>query len=164
MLILRNIRPTDNTAVAQVIRSVMTEFSCVGEGYSINDRELEDMHTAYSVPGSAFYVLTKEDRIVGVGGYAPLNGSDGSICELRKMYLLPSARGQGGGRLILKRCLDAAREAGFKQMYLETVRAMTAAASMYTRYGFQPLEHPIGNTGHGSCDRYMIIDLVRSEL
>ena len=35
----RRIRPEDNSTVAHIIRTVMTEFDCVGEGYSINDPE-----------------------------------------------------------------------------------------------------------------------------
>ncbi|MGB3801100.1 MAG: GNAT family N-acetyltransferase [Lewinella sp.] len=156
MLKLRPIGPEDNEAVAAVIRTVMTEFSCVGEGYSINDPELGNMHAAYSPPGSAFYALTKEGNIVGVGGFAPLAHSDGTVCELRKMYLLPTARGSGGGRMLLHRCLDEARKDGYERMYLETVRAMTTAATMYARYGFTPLDGPLGKTGHTGCDRYMI--------
>ena len=50
MLTLRPITPTDNSAVARIVRAVMPEFGCVGEGFSINDPELEDMFTAYHQP------------------------------------------------------------------------------------------------------------------
>ena len=39
----------------------------------------------------------------------PLTGGDGTVCELRKMYLLPEARGKGGGKLIMEACLAGAR-------------------------------------------------------
>ncbi|WP_116105872.1 GNAT family N-acetyltransferase [Lewinella sp. IMCC34191] len=159
MLSLRPIRPSDNETVAKLIREVMTEFNCVGEGYSINDPELRDMYAAYSRPGSDFYVLTSDGDIVGVGGFAPLAHADESVCELRKMYLQPAARGKGGGRLILERCLEGARKHGYRRMYLETVHGMATAGRMYSRYGFTPLDGPLGNTGHSSCDRYMIHDL-----
>ena len=156
MLTLRPIQPTDNAAVARIIRTVMPEFNCVGEGFSINDPELEDMYTAYTQPRSAFYVLTDETGTVGVGGYAPLAGGDGTICELRKMYLLPTVRGKGGGKLIMDACLAGARRDGYDAMYLETVRAMTTAAKVYARYGFTYLDGPMGSTGHSGCDRFMI--------
>ena len=156
MLTLRPITPADNPVVAQIVRTVMPEFGCVGEGFSINDPELEDMYTTYHQPRSAFYVLEEDGMAVGVGGYAPLAGGDGSVCELRKMYLLPAARGKGGGKLIMEACLSGARKAGFAAMYLETVTAMTTAAQVYRRYGFELIDGPMGATGHGGCDRFML--------
>ena len=160
MLQLRPIRREDNFAVSQVIRTVMTEFHCIGEGFSINDPEVNDMHAAYPRPQAGFFVLTDpEDRIVGVGGYGPLTGGDGSTCELRKMYLLPAARGQGAGLRLLQHCLQVAAGDGYERMYLETVAGMKDAAALYARNGFTPLPGPLGSTGHCGCDRYMVRDL-----
>lgn len=172
MLTLRALTPADNAPAANVIRTVMPEFGCVGEGYSINDPELEDMYATYSADRSAFFVLEQEVGgpagakvgtsgavVVGVGGYAPLTGGDGTVCELRKMYLLPEARGFGGGRLILDACLAGARADGFERMYLETVTAMTTARAVYEKYGFEFLEWPLGATGHSGCDLFMVRDL-----
>ena len=39
--ILREIQQEDNEQVARIIRQVMTEFGAVGDGYSINDPEVE---------------------------------------------------------------------------------------------------------------------------
>ncbi len=159
MLTLRPIRAADNEAAARVIRTVMPEFDCVGEGYSINDPEVEDLYGAYTQPGSNFFVLTDPtliSAVVGVGGYAPLLGGDPGTCELRKMYLLAAARGKGGGRLLLEACLAGARRDGYARMYLETVAAMTTAAQVYAKYGFTPLDGPLGATGHSRCDRFML--------
>ncbi len=169
MLTIRNILPQDNAATAKVIQTVMPEFNCVGEGFSINDPEVADMASAYAVPGAAFFVLADASAgadagavegsgasIVGCGGFAPLAGGDGSTCELRKMYLLREARGLGGGRMIMQACLDGARKAGYTHMYLETVTAMTDAAAVYLKYGFEYLDLPLGDTGHSGCDRFML--------
>ena len=160
MLTLRPLQPTDNAAAARVIRTVMPEFDCVGEGFSINDPEVDDMYAAYAGPDAAFYVLADETgTVVGVAGYAPLTGGPAGVCELRKMYVLREGRGRGGGRLLMDACLAGARAAGFTRMYLETVRAMTDAAAVYRKYGFRPLDAPLGGTGHSGCDVYMIRDL-----
>lgn len=167
---IRRITPADNTAVANVIRTVMPEFNCVGEGFSINDPEVNDMAGAYQAPGAAFFVLVQEDegeaagagegkipRIVGCGGFAPLAGANPNTCELRKMYILKEARGLGGGRLLMDACLAGARRAGYTQMYLETVAGMTKAGAVYQKYGFQYLDEPMGATGHSGCDQYMLL-------
>lgn len=159
MLTLRTIQPQDNQAVKKLILQVMGEFGCLGEGFSSSDAELDDMHTAYRSPGSAFYVLTDESgTVVGTGGYGPLPGATG-VCELRKMYLLNEVRGKGGGKRILNACLGSARGAGYRQMYLETVQQMTRAAVLYTSYGFAPLSGPLGRTGHCGCDRFLVKEL-----
>ena len=181
MLTLRPITAADNAAVAHVIRTVMPEFDCVGEGFSINDPEVDDMYGTYTTPRSAFFVLerpteadaaptltnsdsstdagTPSGGIVGCGGYAPLAGGDPKVCELRKMYLLPSARGLGGGRLIMDACLAGARADGFARMYLETVTAMKTARAVYAKYGFELLPGPLGATGHSGCDLFMMRSL-----
>lgn len=172
MLALRKITPSDNAAVAHVIRTVMPEFNCVGEGYSINDPEVEDMAGTYNVAGSTFFVIEHEVGgpagagegfsgavVVGCAGFAPLAGGDGTICELRKMYILKEARGYGGGRILLDACLEGARAAGYEKMYLETVSAMKGAAAVYKKYGFETISWPLGATGHSACDVYMVRNL-----
>jgi len=60
LLTLRPITPTDNAAVAHVIRTVMPEFDCVGEGFSINDPEVENMAGAYAGERADFFVIEAE--------------------------------------------------------------------------------------------------------
>lgn len=172
MLSLRKITPADNSAIASIIRTVMPEFSCVGEGFSINDPEVDDMAGAYSSEDAGFFVVEHEvggaagtgegflgTVVLGGAGFAPLAGSDGTVCELRKMYILKEGRGCGGGRLLMDACLEGARAAGYTKMYLETVTTMKDAAEVYKKYGFEPLAWPMGETGHGGCDVYMAREL-----
>jgi putative acetyltransferase len=93
---------------------------------------------------------------VGGGGVAPLEHGEPDVCELRKMYFLPEARGFGAGRAMITRCLDTARELGFKRCYLETLTGMDAAQALYRKQGFTPLCAPMGSTGHHGCDRWFI--------
>jgi putative acetyltransferase len=81
------------------------------------------------------------------------------VCELRKMYFLPEARGIGAGSAMMLQCLDAARAHGFKRCYLETLTGMDAAQALYARHGFRRIDAPMGGTGHFSCDRFFILDL-----
>lgn len=139
----------------------MPEYDCVGPRYSISDPEVDDMYAAYSAPRSAFYaVVEQEDEsIYGVGGYGPLVGSEANVCELRKMYFLPQARGHGMGSKLLQTCIDGARKDGFKFMYLETVFRMVEAEGLYRKFGFKDLDGPMGNTGHSACDHFMMLEL-----
>src|SRR5690606_13987569 len=106
------ILPGDDARMAEVIRTVMPEFGACGDGFAINDPEVDWMSRAYAQPRSAYFVLERDGVVLGGGGMAPLEGGDAGTCELRKMYFLPGARGIGAGAAMMARCLDAAREAG----------------------------------------------------
>ncbi|RDS85611.1 GNAT family N-acetyltransferase [Dyella psychrodurans] len=157
--IIRPIEPRDNSAVANIIRTVMPEFGADGPGFAIHDTEVDDMQASYARSRSAYFVVERHGVVLGGGGVAQLEGATDDVCELRKMYFLPEARGIGAGASMIQRCLDAARGFGFKRCYLETLTGMDAAQSLYRKHGFTPLDTPMGGTGHFSCDRFFIRDL-----
>jgi len=105
-------------------------------------------------------VLERDGKVLGGCGVAPLTGGDPGVCELRKMYFLKEARGAGAGAAMMTRCLDAARQLGFKQCYLETLprdgrgdgACMSAAASAGSM-------DRMGATGHGGCNAFYLLDL-----
>lgn len=156
---IRPIEPGDDAAMAAIIRSVMPEFGAGGDGFAINDPEVDWMHRAYSTPRCAYFVLERDGVVIGGGGVAPLTGAQTDVCELRKMYFLPQARGRGAGRAMMTRCLDAARTLGYRRCYLETLRGMDAAIKLYERSGFELLNAPMGDTGHGGCNRFYLLAL-----
>ena len=158
-IIIRPIEQKDSLAVAHLIRTVMTEFGAVGEGYSIMDPELEDMYTAYLPEHSLFLVIESEGNILGCAGIAPLKGAAAHICELRKMYFYSELRGKGWGRKIMDACMTAAKERNYKQCYLETISSMATARILYEKVGFKAIPSPIGNTGHSSCQLFYLLNL-----
>lgn len=157
--LIRPIEPRDDAAVAAIIRTVMPEFGADGPGFAIHDAEVDTMSTAYAQPRSSYFVVERGGQVIGGGGVAPLVNGDADVCELRKMYFLPEARGIGAGRALMQSCLDAARGHGFKRCYLETLTGMDAAQALYVKSGFTPLCAPMGGTGHFSCDRFFIREL-----
>ena len=157
--LIRPITPADDAAIAAIIRKVMPEFGADGPGFAIHDAEVSAMSAAYSAPRSAYFVIEVDGVVMGGGGIAPLQHADAGICELRKMYFLPEARGSGAGAAMMARCLQAARDAGFRQCYLETLTGMDAAMRLYERSGFRRIDGPMGATGHGGCNTFYLLDL-----
>lgn len=156
---IRPIRADDDAAVAAIIRSVMPEFGAGGAGFAIHDPEVAAMNANYAAPGHRYLVVERAGQVEGGGGIAPLTGSDGSVCELRKMYFLPTLRGVGAGAALMGACLDFAREAGFRQCYLETLTGMDRAQALYERSGFRRIDSAMGCTGHFGCNRFYLLDL-----
>ena len=158
-VVIRPIQAGDDAAMAAIIRAVMPEFGADGPGFAIHDAEVDTMHEAYARPRRAYFVVVRDGHVIGGGGIAPLEGGDADVCELRKMYFLPEARGIGAGNAMMLRCLDAAREHGFGRCYLETLSGMDAAQKLYRRHGFRQIDAPMGGTGHFSCDQFYLRDL-----
>lgn len=156
---IRPIRHEDDEAVANIIRTVMPEFGASGDGFAINDPEVDWMHRAYSAPRCAYFVVEVDGKVLGGGGIAPLVGGEEDVCELRKMYFLPELRGVGAGAALMEKCLDAARMHGFHRCYLETLRGMDDAMRLYERTGFNRILSPMGETGHSGCNAFYVLDL-----
>ena len=156
---LRPIRPEDDPEVAAIIREVMPEFGAVGQGFAIQDPEVDFMSRAYAGTRAIYFVLERDGRVVGGGGIGPLAGAADDVCELRKMYFRREARGGGMGEALLRRCIEEARSRGYRTMYLETLTGMDAAQKLYSKLGFRRLEEAMGATGHHGCNRYYALGL-----
>jgi putative acetyltransferase len=156
---IRPVARRDDPVMAGIVRATLTEFGATGPGYAIHDPEIDMMTETYSQPGHGYWVLERSGQVVGGGGFGPLNGGEPDVCELRKMYFLPAARGSGMGARILAQALDGARAAGYRRCYLETLLAMTQARKLYESFGFRMLCGPMGATGHSACDTWYALDL-----
>jgi len=156
---IREIEPRDNAEVATVIRKVLVEMGVPKVGTAYEDKSLDDMHGTYQNSGMKYFVVEEDGKLIGGCGIAPLTGTGENICELQKMYFLPEARGRGIGAEMMQICLDFAKEAGYKQCYLETLPYMEHARKLYARTGFRSLDKPMGDTGHYNCTMWMLLDL-----
>jgi len=153
---IRPIRPGDDVTMAKIIRQVMPEFSADGPGFALHDSEVDTLSEAYTRRGSAYFVIEQNGRVMGGGGIAPLLGATPDTCELRKMYFLPEARGFGVGQQLVELCVETARTMGYKWCYLETLKTMIDAKSLYERNGFRRIDKPLGRTGHFGCDSWYV--------
>lgn len=154
--ILREIQPRDNKQIAKVIREVLIEFGVPKVGTAYEDKTLDMMFETYNIPNTVFFIVEKDFQIIGGAGIMQLKGSNENICELQKMYFSPEARGKGLGAKMMKTCLKKAKEFGYKKCYLETLPYMKDARKLYHKVGFESLDSPLGNTGHYSCNMWMI--------
>ncbi|RPH29847.1 GNAT family N-acetyltransferase [Buttiauxella warmboldiae] len=157
---LRRITAQDNAAIARVIREVSAEYGLTADkGYTVADPNLDELYQVYSQPGHAYWVVELDGEVVGGGGVAPLTCSEPDICELQKMYFLPTVRGKGLAKRLALQAMDFARAEGFKRCYLETTAFLTEAIALYQRLGFEHISEPLGCTGHVDCEVRMLKSL-----
>ncbi|WP_320175306.1 helix-turn-helix domain-containing GNAT family N-acetyltransferase [Maridesulfovibrio sp.] len=154
---IRPIVAEDDPAVARVIRLVSEEYGLRAEdGYAVGDPSVDHMSSAYADKGGCYWVVESKGRVVGGGGVAALQGGDGHVCELQKMYYTSECRGRGLGRKLVLMALEFARSFGYEACYLETTGELREAISLYEALGFERQKDLLGDTGHEVCElRYL---------
>ena len=156
---IRTIAREDNAAIAVIIRATLKEFGVDKPGTVYYDETTDALFQLFQTPGSVYYVLEQGSTIVGGGGIFPSPGLAEGTCELVKMYLAKEVRGLGYGKILIQKSLDWAKNAGYRQVYLETMPELKQALSVYEKFGFRYIDAPMGNTGHFGCDLWMLKQL-----
>lgn len=154
---IRQIEEKDNAAIAVIIRKTLEEFGANQPGTVYYDETTDALYQLFSQkPGSVYYVAENKNGIVGGGGIYPSDGLPADTCELVKMYLTKEARGIGLGKMLIQKALDFAKQAGYKNVYLETMPELQQALNTYAKFGFEYIDHALGNTGHFGCGLWML--------
>ena len=103
---IRRIEPRDDLRVGEIIRFCLTEYHAPKEGCALADPDLDCFSRVYASEGNAYWVAEDENGVVvggaGVGEMPDVPG----VCELRKMYCMPEARGTGVAHRLLETALD----------------------------------------------------------
>jgi putative acetyltransferase len=153
---IRQLEKKDNQPIAHIIRAVLTEFNANKPGTVYYDPTTDDLFTLFKNPLSAYFVAEINDEIVGGSGIYPTPGLPEDCCELVKLYLLQKARGKRFGKALIEKCFTAAKEFGYKSMYLETMPELNTAVTLYQQLGFYYLKNPLGKSGHFGCNIWMM--------
>ena len=156
---IRPIESRDNEALAKVIRTALAEFGANKPGTVYFDPTTDALFELFRTPGSYYYVATIDEKVVGGCGIFPTENLPDGTCELVKLYVAKEARGTGLGKQLMEQSMSWAKENGYTQVYLESMPELKKAVSIYEKVGFQPLDHPLGNSGHDGCDIWMLKEL-----
>lgn len=88
----------------------------------------------FDATGGVFLVGYLDGRAVGCGG---LRVVDATTAEVKRVYVLPSHRGQGYGRQILAALETKAEQVGASALILETGARNTQALRLYAAAGYE---------------------------
>jgi GNAT superfamily N-acetyltransferase len=100
-------------------------------------QEIDGLPGAYAPPDGA--LLLCWDTGLAVGCVA-LKRLDDVSCEMKRMFVAPTARGRGAGRALATAVLERAREVGYQRMYLDTSIRQNEAIALYRDLGFEDVE------------------------
>lgn len=125
----------DHEAICTLIFSILRSYGLPPDP-DATDADLADIERHYLSRQGYFEVACTLDTkaVIGTWGIYKI---DDKTCELRKMYLDPSFRGQGIGQRMLERALAKAKELGYRVVTLETASVLKEAIALYEKYGFR---------------------------
>jgi GNAT superfamily N-acetyltransferase len=93
-------------------------------------------------PGGAFLVAYVDDQPVGCGGIKRLSGE---AAELKRLYVAPEARNRGLARTLVAALENAARDAGYRIVRLDTGNQQPAALNLFRSTGYREIHDYNGN-------------------
>jgi len=100
--------------------------------------ELAGLPGAYGPPRGALLLAGQHDETIGCAGLRPLDDEDGrAIGEVKRLYVVPHARGSRAGRALMEALLERARTLGYDTLKLDTLATMTSARALYASLGFR---------------------------
>jgi putative acetyltransferase len=130
----------------------------VGTVYS--DPTTDHLYDLFQADRAILWVAAVNGELVGCCGVYPTEGLPKDTAELVKFYILSKARGIGIGKQLMEKAISSAMEFGYRNIYLESMPEFAKAVSMYTKLGFKMLDHAMGNSGHTSCNIWMLKRIV----
>jgi len=109
----------------------------------------------YVPAGGALFIARVDSVVAGCVGLRPIDSLTG---EMKRLYVRPAWRSVGFGRRLVDAVIHVARQAGYRELRLDTLPSMASAMALYQRLGF--VEIPPYNTPHlpGTC--FFSLDLV----
>lgn len=105
------------------------------------DSEIADLPGEYAEPRGQILLAHVDGVIAGCCALRPLDDCDyPNAAEMKRLYVRSAFRGFGLGRQLAESMLDAARQAGYDHVLLDTLDDMEAARALYVDLGFESIE------------------------
>lgn len=135
--IRRAVFPQDGVAVLDIWREFVASPS-VSLAHQNNHLEFADIPGKYAAPGGC--ILLADDGNGQVDGCVSLKRVDAEICEMKRLYVRPRARGIRLGYGLIDRLISEARQLGYAEMRLDVLEEFANARKLYAAFGFVPAE------------------------
>ncbi len=115
--------------------------------------ELKGIREMYGPPRGCLLLARLGGRVVGCVALRP---REGRVCEMKRLYVRPAARGSRAGRLLALALIARAQSLGYERMVLDTLPSMRTAQALYATLGFRETapyyDSPIEGTTYMELD------------
>lgn len=157
---IRLFTPDDGTWL-DATREIFREYAAglgVDLAFQQFESELAELPGAYAAPQGALLLALVDGDLAGCGAFRPLHDVDyPNACEMKRLYVRRAFRRFGLGRILAQALIDAATQAGYSTMLLDTLDDMEAARGLYTTLGFEEIPPYYFNPVAGA--HYLKVDL-----
>ncbi len=123
------------------LASVRTLFELYAAGLPIDlgyqgfQAELATLPGKYAEPAGCLLLAWRRGAPVGCVGLRPLD--EPGLCEMKRLFVAPSARGSGLGLTLAAEAVNEATRRGYRKLLLDTLATMTSAIALYEQLGFE---------------------------
>ncbi len=135
-----DIVPADNDGRISAARALFLEYAGsleVDLCFQDFEAEMARFPADYAAPDGALLLAVQAGHPVGVVGLRPL--SEG-CCEMKRLYVVPSARASGAGRELARAIIRTGKQLGYRAMRLDTLTdLMQPAIALYRSLGFEEI-------------------------
>lgn len=128
--------PTDVPALLDIWREFVASPS-VSLAHQNNEVEFATIPGKYAAPRGRILIGEREGALDGCIALKPV---DGAICEMKRLYVRPRARGTGLGYRLVERLIGEAKAIGYAEMRLDVLEEFVQAKKLYAAFGFAPAE------------------------
>lgn len=143
--------PYDDPDAARLVTAMAHD---IAERYGGNPVSPADS-AEFAPPTGTFLLAVSGGEAVGCAGLRPLGDGVG---EVKRMYVVPAARGHGVARALLRALVAHARAAGLSRLQLETGTQQPEAMALYANESWQPIT-PYGHYRDSPLSRCFALQL-----
>ena len=161
------IREADGAIHMADVRTLFEEYAQslgIDLGFQDFAAELAGLPGAYSRPDGLLLIAT---IAAATAGCVAVRRLDAAVCEMKRLYVRPEARGEAAGRALAEAAVAFGRAAGYRAMRLDTLPTMTGAQTLYRQLGFRDVPPYRFNPVPGTSFMELALDplaILKSEL
>jgi putative acetyltransferase len=137
-------KPEDRDTVPLIVETCLAEYGVSFDKYDVDFRDAVEVEKYFWNKTGELWVCEdlKTGMVVGTAGYYAIQrGSE--VAEIRKLYLLPSARGKGFGRALLETLERRIKNRGFTKICVQTITCLEEACKLYQSAGYREAGIPL---------------------
>jgi ribosomal protein S18 acetylase RimI-like enzyme len=140
----------DAVAIQKEYGSYMYDVLKLTEAKELFYKSLQSFPSPYfDRPSGCYFVAYNKDN-EAVGAVGIREWKEEASCEIKRIFVRPDHRRSGYGDFLIAFIIEEAVRMGYKTIYLDSDKMMTAAIKLYLKHGFVEIDSYYPNENPGA--------------